>query len=173
MLGLGFPGGRGDRSPRRGGTAIRCRSRVPARASLQDAGGAADRFSFSGVKTALRQYLLDRRRRARSLEDVCASFQEAIVDMLVGPTLQAAQDARRDDDRRLRAASPPTAVSRTAMTEAGTAAGLRGRVPAFRVLHRQRRHDRLRRPRCGSLRGERHDLTLNAQRRRLPIGVDA
>ena len=46
-------------------------------------------FSFSGLKTALRQYLLDG--GSAPLPDVCASFQEAIVDMLVAPTFRAAR----------------------------------------------------------------------------------
>jgi N6-L-threonylcarbamoyladenine synthase len=44
-------------------------------------------FSFSGLKTAVR-YLLQRESAVR-MEDVCASFQEAVVDVLVSKTMRA------------------------------------------------------------------------------------
>ena len=67
--------------------------------------GGKNEFSFSGLKTALREYL--RREhgfgfdatagvasrpalREEDLTNVAASFQEAVVDMLVAPTLEAA-----------------------------------------------------------------------------------
>ena len=46
-------------------------------------------FSFSGLKTAVR-YLLPKLGSV-SLPDVCASFQEAVVDVLVAKTLRAAE----------------------------------------------------------------------------------
>jgi len=53
-------------------------------------------FSFSGLKTAVR-YLLPKLpdRSDATLADVCASFQEAVVDVLVGKTLGAARAANR------------------------------------------------------------------------------
>jgi N6-L-threonylcarbamoyladenine synthase len=50
-------------------------------------------FSFSGVKTALLTYI---RKRERPIEegeipDIVASYQEAIVDVLVDKTLRAAE----------------------------------------------------------------------------------
>lgn len=48
-------------------------------------------FSFSGLKTAVR-YLLPKI-DADSVADVCASFQEAVVDVLVGKTIRAARDS--------------------------------------------------------------------------------
>lgn len=45
-------------------------------------------FSFSGLKTAVR-YLLPKLENI-SLPDVCASFQEAVVDVLVAKSMQAA-----------------------------------------------------------------------------------
>ena len=45
-------------------------------------------FSFSGLKTSMR-YLLPKL-SSMHLPDLCASFQEAIVDVLVAKTLQAA-----------------------------------------------------------------------------------
>jgi N6-L-threonylcarbamoyladenine synthase len=46
-------------------------------------------FSFSGLKTSVRYMLpeLD----GVPMEDICASFQEAIVDVLVAKTLRAAK----------------------------------------------------------------------------------
>jgi N6-L-threonylcarbamoyladenine synthase len=100
MLGLGFPGGRVIDALARDGdpTAIR----FP-RATIR---GSRYEFSFSGLKTALRDFLHRERvvavttasGRARSaiperfLCDVAASFQEAVVDMLVTPTLGVAEE---------------------------------------------------------------------------------
>jgi len=100
MLGLGFPGGRIiDQLARSGDPRA---IRFP-RAVVR--GGPYD-FSFSGLKTALREFL----RRAHgipfaspggvasaalpamALADVAASFQEAVVDMLVTPTLGVAAE---------------------------------------------------------------------------------
>jgi N6-L-threonylcarbamoyladenine synthase len=98
MLGLGFPGGRViDRLAKCGDAAA---FHFP-RAKLR--GGGND-FSFSGLKTALRAHL--RREHGLGfdatagraspgldeplLADVAASFQEAVVDMLVEPTLDSA-----------------------------------------------------------------------------------
>ena len=49
-------------------------------------------FSFSGLKTSV-LYFLRKNPHAR-VEDVCASFQEAVVDVLVGKTVRAAADLR-------------------------------------------------------------------------------
>jgi N6-L-threonylcarbamoyladenine synthase len=49
-------------------------------------------FSFSGLKTALIRYLEDHPDEA-PLADVAASYQQAIVDVLVGRTLAAAERA--------------------------------------------------------------------------------
>ncbi|TFH32694.1 MAG: tRNA (adenosine(37)-N6)-threonylcarbamoyltransferase complex transferase subunit TsaD [Myxococcales bacterium] len=76
MLGLGFPGGREiDNLAKRG---------QPNAVSFPRARVRRDpmAWSFSGLKTALWDYLRSPSRTA-SIEDVCASFQEAIVDVLV------------------------------------------------------------------------------------------
>jgi len=98
MLGLGFPGGRIiDQLAKRGDSSA---IRFP-RALVR---GGSD-FSFSGLKTALREHL--RREHGlgfdataavasrahlpeEALTAVAASFQEAVVDMLVEPTVAAA-----------------------------------------------------------------------------------
>lgn len=74
MLGLGYPGGRVvDECARQGN---------PKAFSFPRAKVKADRFafSFSGLKTALREFLLAN--PEAPIADVCASFQEAIVDVL-------------------------------------------------------------------------------------------
>jgi N6-L-threonylcarbamoyladenine synthase len=85
LLGLPYPGGPAiDRLARGGDPAA---IRFP-RAHVKRARFA---FSFSGFKTALRRYLLDHPEGAtpEGLPDVAASLQEALVDMLVSPTLEA------------------------------------------------------------------------------------
>jgi N6-L-threonylcarbamoyladenine synthase len=46
-------------------------------------------FSFSGLKTAVLYYL--QKHPGASLPDVCASFQEAVVEVLTAKTIRAAQ----------------------------------------------------------------------------------
>jgi N6-L-threonylcarbamoyladenine synthase len=50
-------------------------------------------FSFSGVKTSVVNYVNQVRQKGLELpvEDICASFQEAIADVLVTKTIRAAQ----------------------------------------------------------------------------------
>jgi N6-L-threonylcarbamoyladenine synthase len=86
MLGLGYPGGRViDQLAKKGDRrAIRFpRARVKKR-SLD--------FSFSGIKTAVWHYLKTQPKEewGQRIPDIAASFQEAVVDMLVEPTLTAA-----------------------------------------------------------------------------------
>lgn len=170
MLGLGFPGGK--EIDQRAAVGDRTRIRFP-RAQLKS--GLYD-FSFSGVKTSLRQYLLSGGSAAlvdggdAPLADVCASFQEAIVDMLVAPTLKAARD--------LGAASivvsggvSANSRLRAAMTDAGTAAGFDVAFPRFAYCTDNAAMIGYA-GRARLLRGERHDFTLNAAAT-LPIGVDA
>ena len=53
-------------------------------------------FSFSGLKTAVR-YLLPKLdlRDEQTVADVCAGFQEAVLDVLVKKTLDAAREQGR------------------------------------------------------------------------------
>lgn len=55
-------------------------------------------FSFSGLKTAVLRHLrgLDRSEIERRLPDIAASFQEAVVDVLVSKTMAAARLKRVD-----------------------------------------------------------------------------
>ena len=83
LLGLGYPGGPViDRLARDGDPKA---IRFP-RATLKR--GRFD-FSFSGFKTALREYLGRHPAAPEALPDVAASLQEALVDMLVGGTTEA------------------------------------------------------------------------------------
>ena len=108
MLGLGYPGGPEIERRARGGD--------PARFNLPRSMPDSENFSFSGLKTAVR-YLLPKLSvipsRARDLpvgargtqanlrdqscfddkllRDLCASFQQAIIDVLVTKTIAAAE----------------------------------------------------------------------------------
>jgi N6-L-threonylcarbamoyladenine synthase len=91
LLGLPYPGGPEiDRRARHGDAA---RYALPR--SMMDSGDAA--FSFSGLKTAVR-YMLPKvdLSEAQNVADLCASFQEAAVDVLVAKTIQAARRCGRN-----------------------------------------------------------------------------
>ncbi len=50
-------------------------------------------FSFSGLKTSVMNYVNQRRQKGLDLDinDICASFQEAVVDVLIKKTITAAK----------------------------------------------------------------------------------
>lgn len=48
-------------------------------------------FSFSGLKTAVKRFVILRPKAEESLADLCASVQQVIIDVLVKKTLKAAQ----------------------------------------------------------------------------------
>jgi N6-L-threonylcarbamoyladenine synthase len=82
ILGLGYPGGPAVERAARDGTAS-----IPLpRAWLKG----TDDFSFSGIKTALLR--LVETGKVSSVADAAASFQEAIVRVLVGKTVAVSQD---------------------------------------------------------------------------------
>ncbi|HXX64938.1 MAG TPA: tRNA (adenosine(37)-N6)-threonylcarbamoyltransferase complex transferase subunit TsaD [Bacteroidota bacterium] len=96
MLGLGYPGGPAvDRIAAKGNSEA---IDFP-RSWLE--GGSLD-FSFSGVKTAVLYYLRhigadgsgERTLPEDLLADICASFQRAVVDVLVEKTIEAARRCR-------------------------------------------------------------------------------
>jgi N6-L-threonylcarbamoyladenine synthase len=106
-MGLGYPGGRViDELARRGDpAAIRF-----ARARLKPHDGTRFDFSFSGVKTAVWQYVRDHPIDGMTLAaDIAASFQEAVVDMLLDTTGAA---VRRLGSQRLVIAGGVSANSR-------------------------------------------------------------
>ncbi len=55
-------------------------------------------FSFSGIKTAVANYIFEQQQLGHTLDipDICASFQEAVVEVLVKKTVQAAQHCKVD-----------------------------------------------------------------------------
>src|SRR5438045_2109070 len=92
MLGLGYPGGPEIEKHARNGD--------PKRFDLPRSMLGSENFSFSGLKTAVRYLPKVAERRLTQtpcnldeemLSDVCASFQQAIIDVLVAKTLAAAQ----------------------------------------------------------------------------------
>jgi len=101
MLGLGYPGGPEIEKYALGGD--------PKRFDFPRSMPGSENFSFSGLKTAVR-YLLpkimpDEKRRLaqtscnldeQTLRDLCASFQQAIIDVLVEKTIAAAKKYRVD-----------------------------------------------------------------------------
>ena len=88
LMDLGYPGGRViDLLAQKGNPhAIRF-PRARLKSGLYD-------FSFSGLKTSLWHYLqtAGKEKWDTIKADIAASFQEAVVDMLIGPTLRAAGD---------------------------------------------------------------------------------
>jgi len=81
MLGLGYPGGPEIEKHARNGD--------PNRFDLPRSMLDSENFSFSGLKTAVR-YLLPKL-KGDFLADLCASFQQAIIDVLVRKTIAAAR----------------------------------------------------------------------------------
>jgi N6-L-threonylcarbamoyladenine synthase len=86
LLGLGYPGGPViDRLAREGDAqAVRFPRAYLEKDSLD--------FSFSGIKTAVLHYV--RQHAPSQLADLAASFQQAVVDVLVAKTLAAARQCR-------------------------------------------------------------------------------
>ena len=96
MLGLGYPGGPEIEKYARDGD--------PKRFGFPRSMPGSENFSFSGLKTAVR-YLLPKIKpgeerppthtaynlNEQTLSDLCASFQQAIIDVLVTKTIAAAQ----------------------------------------------------------------------------------
>jgi N6-L-threonylcarbamoyladenine synthase len=85
MLGLAYPGGPEIERLAEGGDA----ARFDLPRSMLHSGDA--NFSFSGLKTAVRYLLPKIERTPESDRDLCASFQGAVVEVLVGKTIAAAQ----------------------------------------------------------------------------------
>ena len=84
MLGLAYPGGPEIEKNARGGD--------PQRFDLPRSMLDSENFSFSGLKTAVR-YLLPKL-EGNYLPDLCASFQQSIIDVLVRKTIAAAKKHR-------------------------------------------------------------------------------
>ncbi len=87
FMGLGFPGGPAIDAASEGGDPEAVRFPRPLEGSRHD-------LSFSGLKTAVVTFVRGARERGAlpPLEDVAASVQEAIVDVLVAKTFNAVED---------------------------------------------------------------------------------
>ena len=88
LLGLGFPGGPAIEQAARGGNAKRYRFPRP----LLDEDGFD--FSFSGLKSSVRRAAEDADLTEATVRDVAASFQAAIVEVLVERTRRAMRSLR-------------------------------------------------------------------------------
>lgn len=82
LLGLGYPGGPIIEKLAREGDP----QAIPFPRPMMEEGFA---FSFSGLKTAVRNYVA--RNPAPDLKDIAASFQEAVFDVLISKALRAAE----------------------------------------------------------------------------------
>ena len=94
LLGLGYPGGPViDALAKKGDAeAIRFPRGLSRAEDLR--GEHRYDFSFSGLKTAVARYVeaAERNGEVISVEDVCASFQEAVVDVLTAKAVMACED---------------------------------------------------------------------------------
>jgi N6-L-threonylcarbamoyladenine synthase len=126
FLGLGFPGGPAlDRLAREGDpNAIR----FPR--AMADSGDFD--FSLSGLKTAVLRHVRAERLAGRALDpaDLAASFQEAIVDVQVAKTIDAARE-RRVETVLLGGGVVANTRLRERMEKAGAEAGLRVLFPSM------------------------------------------
>jgi tRNA N6-adenosine threonylcarbamoyltransferase len=125
FLGLGFPGGPAlDRLARQGDpNAIR----FPR--AMADSGDFD--FSLSGLKTAVLRHVKTEREAGREIDpaDLAASFQEAIVDVQVAKTIDAARD-RHADTVLLGGGVVANTRLRERMEKAGAEAGFRVLFPS-------------------------------------------
>jgi len=121
LLGLGFPGGPVvDRSARDGDAAA-----IPfPRGMMND--GTYD-VSFSGLKTAVARWV-EKHEGPLPVADVCASFQEAVVDVLTAKAVRACRD-RGVDHLLIGGGVAANSRLRALAQERCEAAGIRLRVP--------------------------------------------
>ena len=132
LLGLGYPGGPVvDKHASAGDPTAVAFPRALTRA--EDLRGEHRyNFSFSGLKTAVARHVeaAEREGRVISIEDVCASFQEAVCDVLTAKAIMACEDTGA---RTLLLGGGVAANSRLRelAAERCAAAGIELRVPRF------------------------------------------
>jgi N6-L-threonylcarbamoyladenine synthase len=91
LMGLGYPGGRViDELAQKGNP----RAIAFPRSRIKRTKTVSYDFSFSGIKTSVLHYLKDEKHAGweEHKADIAASFQEAVVDMLLTPTLKAVEE---------------------------------------------------------------------------------
>ncbi|NMB22452.1 MAG: tRNA (adenosine(37)-N6)-threonylcarbamoyltransferase complex transferase subunit TsaD [Corynebacterium sp.] len=130
LLGLGYPGGPViDKLARRGNPQA-----IPFPRGLMKKSDSRHDFSFSGLKTAVARYVeaAERAGEVISVEDVCASFQEAVCDVLTFKAVRACQDVGA---KVLLLGGGVAANSRLRelARERCDAAGIELRVPSFKL----------------------------------------
>lgn len=124
VVGLGYPGG-----PLIDKVASRGNSKAINLPRVYFGGGSLD-FSFSGLKTAVLNYVnsLEQKGETIPLEDLCASFQQAVVDVLVNNTLEAAKRSKSDIIA-LAGGVAANSLLRSTMEEKAKEAGIRTLFP--------------------------------------------
>lgn len=118
-VGLGYPGG-----PLIDKTAVNGDSRAIDFPRVYFHDGSLD-FSFSGLKTAVLNYLnnMEQKNEKFVLEDLCASFQQAVVDVLVRNTILAAIE-KKTSKIALAGGVAANSLLRKEMTEAAQKKGI-------------------------------------------------
>ena len=98
-------------------------------------------FSFSGLKSAVVRFREANQGQDYRIEDLCAGFQEAVVEVLVKKTLAAARE-RGVGHLALAGGVAANQRLRRAMAEAAGPGRPGGDPAAHLAVHRQRGHDR-------------------------------
>ena len=127
LLGLGYPGGVAIERLARGGDprALKLPRPLPARSELD--------FSFSGLKTWVLTWVhANGLPEGQALADLCASFQRAVVDSLVGKTREAMRQVGATQ-LQLAGGVAANGALRAALVAAGEADGFHLFVPPPRL----------------------------------------
>ena len=170
LLGLPFPGGPHiDRAARSGSSVYVDFPR--GLTSRRDLERHRFDFSFSGLKTAVARWVEARERAGEPVpvDDVAASFQEAVCDVLDAEGHRRRRQSTASRTSSSAVGSPPTPGSGPWPRSAPTAQGIRVRVPRPGPVHRQRRHGRRARLRDGR---PRPDAVVARPARRLVAAGD-
>lgn len=128
MMGLGYPGGPiVDRLAQTGD---------PERFSFAKPHVPGLDFSFSGIKTSLLYFLRDRLKEdpdfiEKNKEDICASFQKALIDILMSKLIKAVKETGIKEIALGGGVSANSGL-RNAVTEAGKKRGWNTYLPEFR-----------------------------------------